>query len=513
MEEAWTAVGYLVVAYLLGLVASFLRLPPLVGYLGGGLALYGMGATADELLEVIGEVGVLLLLFTLGLHIRLRSILRPEVLGVGSIHLAASAGVFTGVGLAFGLDFATAAVIAVVMGFSSTVLVAKMLQARTELEAHHGRIAIGILIWQDIVAIAILAISGLESPSWWALLLLLLPLVRPLLLRLMVASKHDELLVLYGVMLTLGGGVLFEVLGLGSELGALAVGVLLAGHSKSDELAEKLWGLKEVFLVGFFLEIGLGGLPPAEWMLFALVLLALLPFKGILYFLLAVAFKLRARTGFMVGTLMAQYSEFALIAGSAAVAGGLIPQPVLAVLALVVLASFALSAPLSHAVHSLYARFESALLRFERATEHPAEAPHSLGKAHSLVVGMGRTGTAAYDTLIEQEKRPVGLDSDPSKIDQHRREGRQVIFGDAEDPELWENVNLDQIETVILAVPDLEARVHMAEGLRKRGFTGVISTISMYPEEDDLLREAGADLISHPLSDAGSWLAEQSLKL
>lgn len=513
MEEAWAVVGYLVVAYLLGLVASFLRLPPLVGYLAGGLALYSMGATADRLLEVIGEVGVLLLLFTIGLHIRLRSILRPEVLGVGGIHLAISTALFTVVGLAFGLDLATAALVAAVLGFSSTVLVAKMLEARTELESHHGRMAIGILILQDIVAILILAISGLEAPSLWALLLLLLPLARPLLLRLMVTSKHDELLVLYGVLLALGGGVLFEVFGLGAELGALAVGILLAGHSKADELAEKLWALKEVFLVGFFLEIGLGGLPSAEWLLFALVLLALLPFKGILYFLLAVAFRLRARTGFLVGTLMTQYSEFALIAGFAAVAGGLIPQPVLSALALVVLASFVLSAPLSHAVHYLYTWFEPTLLRFERATEHPAEAPHSLGKAHSLVVGMGRTGTAAYNTLAEQEKRPVGLDSDPGKIDQHRQEGRRVIFGDAEDPELWENVNLDQLQTVILTVPDLEARIHMVKGLRKRGFTGAISTISMYPEEDGLLQEVGADLISHPLSEAGSWLAEQSLRL
>ena len=88
-----------------------------------------------------------------------------------------------------------------------------------------------------------------------------------------------------------------------------------------------------------------------------------------------------------------------------------------------------------------------------------------------------------------------------------------MIYGDAEDPEIWERVDLDRIEVVILSVPDFEARVSAVEGLRKRGFTGVIGTISMYPEEEEPLREAGADLIRHPLSEAGFGLAEQSLEL
>jgi predicted Kef-type K+ transport protein len=508
LEAIWIAV-----AYLLGLAVSALKVPPLVGYLGGGLFLFGVGASASNLLHELGHIGVLLLLFTIGLHLRFRSIIRPEVLGAGAIHLAVTAALFTAVGLAFGLGLTAAALIAVVLGFSSTVLAAKTLEARNELESYHGRIAIGILVLQDIVAIVLLAFSGLGAPSPWALLLLLVPLARPLLLRLLSASRHDELLLLYGLLLALGSGALFESVGLSSELGAVAAGALLAGHPQADELAEKLWGLKEAFLVAFFLEIGLAGLPSAGGILVAVGLLLFLPLKGLLYFFLMALFGLRARTGFMVGVSLTSYSEFALIAGVPAASAGLIPESFLTVLALAVVLSFVVGAPLNRAVHRLYSRLEPWLVRYERATRHPDEAPRLLGSARSLVFGMGRTGTAAYEALTERGKRPVGLDSDPGKIEQHRNAGLRVVYGDAEDPELWEQIPIDRLETAILAIPDFEARMHAIEGLRKRGFAGVISTIGMYPEEEEPLREAGADLIAHPLSEAGFGLAEQSLNL
>ncbi len=227
MEAIW-----LIVAYLLGLVASSLKLPPLVGYLGGRLALYGLGTAGTELLHEVGHVGVLLLLFTVGLHLRLRGILRLEIFGAGIAQLAVSLVLFATVGLALGLDLVAAAIIAIVLGFSSTVLAAKTLEGRSELDSYHDRTAIGILILQDLVAIVILAFSGLESPSPWVALLLLLPLARPLLLRLLVASEHNELLLLYGLLLALGGGGLFGLLGVSSELGALATGRCLRATAR-----------------------------------------------------------------------------------------------------------------------------------------------------------------------------------------------------------------------------------------------------------------------------------------
>ena len=503
----------LVLAFVSGLIASSLKLPPLVGYLAGGFALFAIGFESTYLLHEIGHIGVLLLLFTIGLHLRIKSVLRPEVLGVGAIHLALSAALFTLVilGLRFGI---TATVfIAITLGFSSTVLAAKTLEGRGELDSYHGRVAIGILILQDIVAIGLLAFSGLGAPSPFALLLLAIPLARWPLTQLLKASRHDELLLIYGLLLALGAGALFEGVGLSSELGALAAGALLAGTAQADELADKLWGLKEAFLVGFFLEIGLAGFPTFGGLAFALLLVLLLPLKTALFFFLATLFNLRVRNAFMVAVSLTAYSEFALIAGAAAAAGGLIPESSLVVLALAVAFSFVISAPLNRAVHDLYVRLEPTLCRFERDVQHPDETPQILGSARSLVFGMGRTGSSAYANLKENEAHPVGLDSDPTKIEEHRAEGRRVVYGDAEDPDFWENVNLDKLERVILTLPDIEGRMQAVRELRSRDFDGVISTISMYPEEEDSLREAGADIIAHPLSEAGYGLAQQSFQL
>jgi predicted Kef-type K+ transport protein len=145
----------------------------------------------------------------------------------------------------------------------------------------HGRVAIGILIVQDVVAVALLGFVNDETPSPYALLLLLaLPLVRPVAAWLLERVGHGELLVLFGAILALGGGEAFDAVGVSPELGALLLGTLLAGHRRAQELTNVLWGLKELFLVGFFLEIGFRAPPTWEAVLGAIWLVLLLPLKG-----------------------------------------------------------------------------------------------------------------------------------------------------------------------------------------------------------------------------------------
>lgn len=506
MEVIWVGM-----AYLLGLGASTLRLPPLVGYLGAGLALSAFGLTGGELLHEIGHLGVLFLLFTVGLHLRFRNVLRPEVLGAGGIHLLLSVVLFGAVGLLMGFAPVTALIAAVVLGFSSTVLAAKSLEARDELSAYHGRVAIGILILQDLVAIGVLAVTGGGVPSPWALGLLAVPLLRPVLLRLLARSEQEELMLLFGLLLALGGGALFEAVGMSSELGALVAGALLAGTARADELAEKLWGLKEAFLVGFFLEVGLAGMPTADGLLLGALLLALLPVKAVLFFGLLVAFRLRARTAFMAATSLTSYSEFMLIAGAAAATSGLLPESLIVVFALVVAVSYALGAPLGRAANALWARYDHGLVRFERDVKHPDFQPRSLGGAHYLVVGMGQAGTAAYEYLAEHGEQPVGLDSDPGRIAAHRKAGRRVLFGDAQDAELWEALALDGLEAVMLALPSTEAKVRATRLLRQEGFTGPISALTVREAEHDALVAAGASSVCLPITQAGRELAAASL--
>ena len=239
---------------------------------------------SGALLSEIAHLGVIFLLFTVGLHFRLKNILQTEVLGVGLTHLSISSLLFTPLCLYFGLGLEAALFIGITLGFSSTVLTAKTLESRNELGAYYGRVAIGILIVQDLVAIGLIAYAGGGIPSPYAIILLGLPFLRKPLNWLLNEIKNEELMLLLALSLAIGGDILFESFNLSGELGALVIGMLFATNDKSDQLEKKIWSIKEAFLVGFFLQIGLGGLPEPSsyWLIGALILL--LPLKGLMFY-------------------------------------------------------------------------------------------------------------------------------------------------------------------------------------------------------------------------------------
>jgi len=446
----------------------------------------------------------LLLLFTVGLKLKVRNLVRPEVIGGGVLHFSISIALFTpALYLIMGLDLYTALMLAVALSFSSTVLAAKVLESKRELRAFHGRVAIGILIVQDLLALLVMALASGKTPSVWALLVFAVPLLRPLIYKLLDASGHEELLVLLGLLLALViGGKGFEMVGLSSELGALAFGALLANHRRAGELSQSLWSIKEVFLVGFFLQIGMGGLPDTDALIFAVVMGAVLPLKGILFFFLLLLFKLRARSAFLTGLSLSNYSEFGLIVASIVLPEWLIP------LAIAVSISFLISAPLYRVAHPLYDRLGDRLSRFERKGFHPDEQPLSVGDAEILVIGMGRTGTAAYDHLKSRNIPMLGLDSDPAKVEAHVQAGRDVVFADAEDVQLWKNLKAPALKYVILAANDVEAKVTAARQLRQAGFEGVIVAHSMFADHAEAITKAGADHTYQTMAETGVGLAE-----
>ncbi|RMF95697.1 MAG: hypothetical protein D6727_10095 [Gammaproteobacteria bacterium] len=497
------------VAFLAGLAVSRAGLPPLVGFLLAGFGLRAAGVPPDGALDLIGELGVLLLLFVVGLKIRAGQLLRAEVLATAGLQFLLSATLCWLAALLLGLPGPAALLLGAAAAFSSTVIAAKILESRRELRAFHGRVTIGILIVQDLLAVGVLALLGAEQPSPAAALLLLLPLLRPLLLRLLDGIGHGELLVLYGVVLALAiGGYGFQVVGLSPELGALLLGALLAGHPKSKELADSLWSVKEFLLVGFFLGIGLQAVPDAATLLAALALVGLLWFKAAIVFLLLLWFGLRPRTAFMAAVTLSSYSEFGLIVIQAAVERQLLDGDWLVLSATAVAMSFALAAPLSRHAHALYRRYAQWLDRFENAARiHPDDQPLSLGDAAFVIAGMGRIGTAAYDCLQARGARVVGLDNDPAKLAAHEAARRRVVFADAEDPGFWQRLDARPVRAVLLALPDLDAKTLAAEQLRAAGFQGLITAVHTHSDEVPRIRAAGADASFDNAAEAGIGFA------
>ncbi len=505
IEASWIAF-----AFVLGLFARAIGLPPLIGYLGAGFALagfgehFGVGPKDSEILAHLAHLGVLLLLFTVGLKLKVGNLVRREVIGSGVLHFALSSLlVLPAMVLVLDMSWREALLLSIALSFSSTVLAAKVLEGKRELRAFHGRVAIGVLVIQDLIALVVMSIASGKVPSAWALLVFGLPLLRPLLFRLLDHSGHEELMVLLGLTLAVVvGGLGFEYVGLSSELGALAFGAMLAKHPRATELSNSLWSIKEIFLVGFFLQIGIGGLPDLHAMLFAGAIALLLPLKGALFFFLFLAFRLRARSAFLSAASLTNYSEFGLIVASVVLPQWLTP------LAITVALSFVVSAQLNRLAHPLYDRLAKRLIPLERDTRHPDEQPVSLGDAQILIMGMGRTGRAAYDHLRDKGWRLVSLDSDPVIVEKSSDAGRHVLFADAEDQLFWESLEMHSLEAVILAMNDPEAKIVSTRKLRGKGFEGLIVSHALYEDIARKIEQAGADRTYLTMSEAGAGLAE-----
>jgi len=506
MEAIW-----ITIAFVLGLVFRQFGLPPLVGYLVAGFALSSFDFEGGEVLEHMAHLGVLLLLFAVGLKLRIRTILQPEVWGTALLHLTISAA-FLGAIIYWltGLSWQVTLLVAITLGFSSTVMAAKVLEQKRELRAFHGRVAIGVLVFQDLVAVALLSVAVGTTPSPLALLVLGLPVIRPLLNWLLEFSGHEELLILFGLLLAIVvGGFGFEAVGLSSELGALLMGAILAEHRRASELSHALWSIKEILLIGFFLQIGMAGLPTLSAFGIALLFAFLLPLKAALFFFILVRFKLRARSAFLTGLSLASYSEFALIVAALATKEGLLSQDWLVLLAITIAVSFVISAPINRIAHSLYERLEPRLTPFERHDRHPDEQPLALGKAGILIMGMGRVGTGAYDFLTERHERVVGLDSDPDRVARHLKQGRRVLYADSEDPFFWQHLNVSKLRGIMLAMPDPEAKKIAITQLRRRGYDGLISATVTFDDEAEPILAAGGNLTFNHYGEAGVGYAER----
>ena len=517
MQADIIAIG---VAFLLGLGARFVGLPPLVGYLVAGFVLFAAGGRITPTLTEFSEIGVTLLLFSIGLKLRLGNLLMPQIWAVASLHMLVTIGlagvlIYTlgvvGVALFSGMDLATVAMIAFALSFSSTVFAVKVLEEKGEMGSLYGRIAIGILIIQDIIAVVFLAVSTGKVPSPWALLLLGLIPLRPFIYTMLEKCGHGELQVLFGLTLALGGAQVFELVGVKGDLGALILGVLLARSAGASELARQLLGFKDLFLVGFFLTIGLSGPLSLDTVMAGMLLLVLVPFKTLLFFRLLSAFRLRVRSSLLASLSLANYSEFGLIVAAIAVANGWLGNEWLIAIAITLSLSFILAAPLNTAAYSLYARYRPHLARFESEQRIEAERVIDPGDASVLVFGMGRIGSVAYDTIRQRVGETVlGVDIDHETVDALVAGGRRVIHGSATDVDFWDRITLDhaQVELILLAMPNHHENLFAVRQLKQLGYAGRIAAVAKYADELKALREAGVDAAYNLYTEAGAGFAE-----
>ena len=513
----------ILIAFVFGFAVYRIGLPPLVGYLIAGFALQAFGIEGGENLETIADLGVMLLLFTIGLKLKIKTLARPEIWAGASIHMLITVMVFgaaifalasAGFSAFAGLDFKLSLLVAFALSFSSTVFAVKVLEDRGEMASLHGRVSIGILIMQDIYAVLFLTFSTGKIPSAWSIALVGgLIAARPLLIALLNRVGHRELLLLFSIFLALGlGAAGFDFVKLKPDLGALFMGILIAGHPKAEEMSNALLSIKDLFLVGFFLNIGLAGAPTFQSFGIAVLLTAAVVFKVGLFFLLLSRFRLRARTSLLASLSLANYSEFGLLVASISVRNGWIGPEWLITIAIALSISFIAASPLNTAAHRLYERWSKRLKPFETKARHPDDQPLDTGDAEIAVFGIGRIGTAAYDDMRDRFGEVViGIDFDYEVVDRHRLAGRNVIAGDATDHDFWERATAgggEKVRLVILAMPEHTANMNALEELNRRQFPGKIAVTALFDDEVEELKQAGADSAYNIYAHAGFGFAE-----
>jgi hypothetical protein len=332
--------------------------------------------------------------------------------------------------------------------------------------------------------------------------------------KILAEAGHGELLPLCGFVLALGGYQLFELVGVKGDLGALIIGILLAGDAKSSELAKSLLGFKDLFLIGFFLSIGLTALPNLEMTMIALLLTLIIPVKFVLFFLLFTQLRLRARTAYLSSLVMSNYSEFGLIVAAVATASNMINNEWLVIIAMSVSFSFVITSILYRQSHQHYVRFKHKLRVFQKPSPLPEDVYPSFKDIDVLVIGMGRVGKGAFHALAKSVGPAVcGMDADEQRVKTMTKNGYKAILGDGENIDLWENLDISEVKLVLLALPSIEDSSNVTAQLRGVNFTGKIAAIARYEDEVQPLLDKGVDQVFNFFTDAGLGFAEESLAI
>lgn len=521
----------LLVAAIVGLAGTRLRQPLLVSLILVGLLVgpAGIGiVTHHEQIELFASVGIALLLFVVGLKLDLQMIRTVGVValiaGLGQVIVTAAIGY--GISLLLGFSHVASLYVSVALTFSSTIIVVKLLSDKREIDALHGRLAVGVLIVQDLcVVIALIALTSLGSggagPSrlqtaatgvvFVAAVFAAMRWLIPAVARAMARSM--ELLVLFGIAWAVALSAMAEGLGFSREVGAFLAGVTLASTPYRDAIGARLATVRDFLLLFFFIDLGsrldisqIGATLRSALLLSLFVLVG----KPVIVAAIMGVMGYRKRTSFMTGLTIAQISEFSLILGALGVSLGHITSEAMGLITSVGLVTITLSTYLIMDSAAIYRRLAPALTVFERRTPYrETGTDREVVPATDVVLfGLGRYGGSIVRHLLRRNRRVTGVDFDPEALARWRAEGLQVIYGDASDPELFEHLPLDGVKWVVSTTPDLDTNRLLLKQLREHGYTGRVAIACRSAQDAEALQSAGADLLLRPFLDAAEQAAD-----
>jgi Kef-type K+ transport system membrane component KefB/Trk K+ transport system NAD-binding subunit len=511
----------LLITILITGIIRILKQPVIIGYILSGIAVgpvFFNIVKSVETLEAFSQIGVAFLLFMVGLS------LNPRVIkDIGKISLITGLGqvIFTtsiGFLIVWFLGFSIVAslYIAIALAFSSTIIIMKLLSDKKDIETLYGRISVGFLIVQDFVAIVILLIiSSLNNGGdltsliiesifkaiggilvLFAFAIYILPhITKPI-------AKSQEFLLLFSVGWCFAGAMMFHYLNLSIEAGALLAGICLSLSPYNYEISSKMKPLRDFFLILFFIILG-------SQMIFSNILqnigiiigLSLFVLIGnpIIVMTLMGLLNYSKRNGFMAGLTVAQISEFSLIVIAMGVTAGHITNDILSLVTAIGLITFAGSSYMIMYSNKIYPHLSKFLSIFERKGKKVDEHKYHEDKKYDIILmGYNRVGFDIMESLKKIKKKFLVIDYDPSVINKLYTEGYECRYGDANDSELLNELNLGKTKMIISTIPLIDTNILVIKKAREVNKKAVVAVVAHQIDDAIRLYEEGATYVLMP---------------
>ncbi len=520
-------------AAVLAIFAKTFRQPVMLAYLLTGVLLVAVFSSFQFLntstFRLFSDLGIMFLLFLVGLEVNyssLRFVGRPALLlGVVQLALTSLGGFF----LAQWLGFAPlpAAYLALAFSFSSTVVVVKLISDKRDLGALYARLAIGVLILQDIVAMLMLVFlggfsgDGALGVSWMGIGFSFLKgaafflaffwlgrkVLPPLFDRI---GRSQELLFLSSLAWLFSAAAIAGELGFPIEIAGFLAGFALSNSTEHFQIATKMRPLRDFFILGFFVflgsSVGLSGLSAFSWALAAFLAFVLIA-KPIIVFLTLALMGYRTRTNFLTGVSLAQVSELSFVVVALGAKFGHIGNDAVALVSVVGAISILLSSYLIAHAERLARVFHRALSFFERKRTREIYSPDEIPAKPIILIGCHRTGESILLSLPRDDV--LVLDFDPEVIHRLQRQGVATLFADVNDEEAFRRSHAADSRLIISTSPSMEdneiliRRMQKLEGRRPKVIVRAESEL-----DARALYKKGADYVLLPHFTSGQYLGK-----
>lgn len=503
-----------------------LKVPSIIGFLLTGIVAGPHGLSlveASEEVEMLSEIGVIFLLFVIGIEFSLKSLvaIKRTVFWGGLMQVGGTILVTTGTAFVFGLGWTEAVFVGFLFSLSSTAIVLKMLQERGEITAPHGRIAVAILIFQDLIVVPMMLITPLmtgEAENVWgelgimlvkvlavlALVILLARFVVPKILDLVVKTRSRELFILTVVVLCFATAWLTSIADLSLALGAFFAGLVVSESEYSHQATANILPFREIFISFFFVSVGM--LLDVEfffdhlWQVHVLALMAAL-LKFVIVVITAMALKYPPRTMLLSGFYLFQIGEFAFLLSMVGMQNEVLSLEVyqyfLAVSIITMGATpFVINIAAKLADKMVNAPMPGPMRKgIRNITKSNAEAVREEKdfEDHLVIIGYGINGQnlarAARNANIQYEI----VELDPDIIAEAKKNDEPIIFGDATEETILRHVNVHKARVVVIAISDPHSTQVIVSRIREFTDTAYIIVRTRYVKEIQEVIRLGAD--------------------